>query len=133
MGAIPAWNVAAFGCLTRDNCAVRSRMRTTLSGSQPVPQVSRTADTSASVEMDFGLDVPNTGWAAWQQWTTYDLVESSLPFTLAIPWGSVQPIVTARLLGAWRAARLDSLRWLISGTLEIDRATLPRFSGGISA
>lgn len=133
MGTLPAWNVAAFGCLTRDNCAVRSRMRTALSDSLPGPMVSRTADTSAPVEMDFGLDVPETGWTAWQQWTTFDLVDSSLPFTLAIPWGIGQAIVTARLLGGWRAARIDSLRWLISGTLEIDRATLPRFSGGVSA
>lgn len=133
MGALPAWNAAAFGCLTRDNCAVRSRMRTALTGELPVPMVSRKADTSAPVEMDFALDVAGDGWAAWQQWTTYDLVDGSLPFTVFIPWGLAQPLVTARLLGGWSANRLDSFRWQISGTFEIERATLPRFSGGVSA
>lgn len=133
MGSLPTWNAAAFGCLTRDNCSVRSRMRTALSDSLPVPVVSRKSDTSACVEMDFAIDVPNDGWAAWQQWTTYDLVDGSLPFTIPIPWGTAQPFVTARLLGGWTAARLDSLRWQISGAFEIERATLPRFAGGASA
>jgi len=133
MGALPAWNPAAFGCLTRDNTIVRSRMRTALTSDMPVPMVSRKADTSAPVEMDFALDVANDGWAAWQQWTTYDLVDASLPFTLFIPWGTVEVQARARLIGGWTAERLDSFRWQINGTFEIERASLPRFSGGASA
>jgi len=108
-------------------------MRTAVTSELPVPVVSEKADTSAAVEMTFGLDVNAAGWAAWQQWTTYDLVDGSLPFTVEIPWGTEHPIVSARLNGGWQAERLDSSRWAITGGVEIDRASLPRFSGGASA
>jgi hypothetical protein len=130
MPALRSWNAAAFGCLTRENAHVTSRGRTALTVSLPTPTVSRKADTSACIEMEFGIDVTNAGWAAWQQWTSFDLLDCSLPFTIYIPWGEVQPQVRARLLGGWSASRIDSMRWQIGGLMEIERSSLPPFSGG---
>lgn len=131
--ALPQWNTRLFGCLTRDATGIRSRTRTATSSSLPSPVVSRKADTSAPVEIAFAIDVDDAGRRAWEQWTTYDLFDSSLPFTMFLPWGTVQPRVRARLLGTWQMTRQASGRWTISGQLEIDRFTLPRFSGGALA
>jgi hypothetical protein len=131
--ALPAWNTRLFGCLTRDNTGLRSRARTAISASLPSPVVSRKADTSAPLELTFGFDVDDAGRRAWEQWTTYDLFDCSLPFTMFLPWGVLQPRVRAKLLGDWSMVRDGGGRWTISGTMEIERATLPRFSGGAHA
>jgi hypothetical protein len=133
MGSPAHWNAAQFGCLTRDSVQVSSRERTALTANLPVPMVSKKADTSAPVEMTFALDVDAAGFAAWQQWWAYDLNDGALPFLIFIPWGGDQPQVRARLVGEWQAQRIDSLRWQIGATMQIDRDTLPRFSGGAHA
>jgi len=131
MAALPAWNTRVFGCLTRDSVGIESLMRTTVSGSLPAPFSSRKADTSAPVQLSFAIDVDNAGFMAWQQWVTYDLADGALSFTIYLPWGTVQPRVRARLLGDWQAVRVDSFRWQVGGMIEIERWTLPRFSGGV--
>ena len=133
MGALPAWNSAAFGCLIRDATQFRSMMRTAITDGLPVPFVSRKADTSAPVVMAFGIEVDEAGMAAWLQWYTVDLADGSLPFTLPLPWGTTQIIAHARLSGNWTATQLDTDQWAIHGTAQIDRATLPRYSGGANA
>lgn len=133
MAAPAVWNVAQFGCLTRDSVQALSRMRTAITNEIPVPAVSRKGDTSASVELSFAIDVDNAGFAAWHQWWTYDLFDGVLPFSMFIPWGSGSQKIRARIVGQWQAARLDSLRWQISAVMHIDRDSLPRFSGGANA
>ena len=133
MSALPAWNSAAFGCLLRDAAHFRSLLRTALTADVPVPMVSRKADTSAPVEFSFGLDVDDAGLAAWVQWYEFDLADGSLPFVLPIPWGTVVAQTHARLVGGWTATRIDSFRWSIGATAQIERASLPRFSGGAYA
>jgi hypothetical protein len=133
MAGLPSWNTPLFGCLTRDNTNVESVLRTTLSASLPEPFVSRKADTSAPVNVTFGIDVSEAGWRAWQQWYTYDLADGVLSFYLYLPWGTLQPRVRARLIGAWHASRVAGLRWQVTGLMEIERWTLPRFSGGANA
>jgi hypothetical protein len=133
MSSPAAWNEAQFGCILRDSASVASLMRTALSGSLPVPVVSRKADTSAPLEMSFGLEVSEAGWRAWQQWVTYDLADGSLPFYFFLPWGTVQPRVRARLIGSYQAVRIGGARWAISGVMQIERESLPRFSGGALA
>ena len=129
---MPSWNTPLFGCLTRDNSSVSSLMRTVVSGSTPVPFVSRKGDTSAPLELTFGINVDDAGFRAWQQWVTYDLNDGALPFTIYLPWGTLQPRVRARLLGEWVAQRFAN-RWVITGVMELERWTLPRFSGGAGA
>ena len=133
MGAPAIWNDAQFGCLTRDSVRVLSLPRTAMTESLPVPMVSRKADTSAPVEMSFALDVTNAGARAFEQWWTYDLHDGALPFWIFIPWGTEQPRVRARIIGPWTAQRIDSFRWKIAATMQIDRDTLPPFSGGAYA
>ena len=133
MADLPAWNQAQFGCLTRDNTSVESLMRTLVSRELPVPAVSRKADTSAPLLLQFVIDVSNAGMLSFQQWYVYDLCDGALSFTIFIPWGTVQPRVRARMLGEWTATRVDSRRWQIGGTMELERWTLPRFSGGANA
>lgn len=130
---VPVWNYAQFGCLTRDNTAISSRMRTALTEVMPNPPVSRKADTSASLELGFALDVSDAGRRAWEQWVTYDLVDGSLPFSIYLPWGTEQPSVHARLVGEWESTLVPGGRWTITGAMEIERGTLPRFSGGAHA
>jgi hypothetical protein len=133
MSTLPSWDARLFGCLTRDNTNVESVMRTQVSASLPIPWVSRKGDTSAPLQLQFAIDVDDPGFRAWQQWWTYDLADGSLSFTLYLPWGTRQPRVRARLMNAWRAQRLDSARWTIAGVMELERWTLPRFSGGAHA
>jgi len=133
MGAPAQWNAEQFGCLTRESVQVMSRMRTAITGNLPVPMVSEKADTSAPLEMSFAIDVDEAGFTAWQQWWTFDLFDGSLPFLIFIPWGTEQPRVRARLIGPWTATRIDSFRWSVSATMQIDRDSLPRFSGGAYA
>lgn len=130
---VPQWNSALFGCLIRDEAALRSLMRTVLTSEVPLPMVSRKGDTSAPLELQFGIEVSEAGFRAWQQWTTYDLAEGSLPFDMFLPWGTVEPRVRARLVAPWQAVRFDVERWSISGVMQIERRSLPRFSGGVSA
>lgn len=132
-GAIPAWDSQLFGCLTRDNTNVESVMRTVTSASLPLPWVSRKGDTSAPLVVSFAVDMSDAGFRAFQQWFTYDLADGVLSFTLYLPWGLLQPQVRARLTSEWRAERQDAGRWLLSGTMELERWTLPRFSGGANA
>ena len=131
--ALASWNPALFGCLTRDSCSVESLMRTQVSVQLPAPFVSRRADTSAPLLLSFAIDVNDAGFRAWQQWVTYDLADGALSFTIYIPWGTRQPRIRARLFGDWTATRIDAARWQISGVMEIERWTLPRFSGGANA
>jgi hypothetical protein len=133
MGALPAWLTAQFGCLIRDASQFRSLMRTAVTANLPVPFVSRKGDTSAPVVLAFGIEVDSAGYSAWVQWYTYDLADGSLPFTLPLPWGTSQIVARARLSGNWYATRAANNRWAINGTAEIDRASLPHFSGGANA
>lgn len=133
MSVPPEWNTAQFGCIVRDAASVVSRMRTALTSALPSPMVSRKGDTSAPLEMTFAIDVSETGWRAWQQWVTYDLADGVLPFYLFLPWGVAQPRVRARLMGPYQAQRLDAGRWSVAGALQIERESLPRFSGGALA
>lgn len=133
MAAVPPWLEAQFGCILRDSAAIQSLLRTQLSATLPSPLISRKADTSAAVQINFELDMDNVQITAWQQWTTYDLFDASLPFVIPIPWGTVIVGAHARLLEAWQATRVDSLRWSVTGVMEIERASLPPFSGGLSA
>ena len=133
MSTLPEWNTQTFGCLIRDDVAIRSLMRTTLTASLPVPVVSRTADTQAPLELDFSIELDGAAFNAWVQWTTYDLNDGALPFTMYLPWGTRQPRVRARLAGAWNARHLDTDRWVVAGVMEIERESLPRFSGGVYA
>lgn len=128
--ALPAWNTRAFGCLLRDPSEFRSLLRTQLSASLPSPFLSRAADSSAPLELSFALEMTDGGFASWIQWTTYDLYDGSSAFTMYLPWGTQQPRVRARLLGAWNALRTANSTWEVSGAMEIERASLPRFSGG---
>ena len=128
--ALAQWK-SAFGCLIRDETAFRSLLRTALSGSLPAPFVSRTADVSAPLEVRFALEMGNAAFAAWEQWYVYDLHDGALPFQMFLPWGTAQPSIRARLLGDWSARRTpDALRWMVNGALEIERESLPKFSGG---
>lgn len=133
MGALPAWNSAAFGCLIRDASQFVSRMRTAITVGLPVPFVSRKGDTSAPVELAFGIELDEVGFDAWVQWYTYDLADGSLPFTLPLPWGTEQITARACLVAGWSAAHIAAGRWAVSGTMQIERASLPRFSGGAHA
>lgn len=133
MAALPKWNVAQFGCLTRDNTSVDSLMRNVVSSELPVPAVSRKGDTSAPLVLQFALDVTEAGMRSWQQWVVNDLADGALSFTVFLSWGTQQPRVRARLLGEWKAQRFDSFRWSIAAQMEIERWTLPRFSGGANA
>ena len=130
MATLPKWNVAAFGCVPRDGAGVRSLMRTQLSASLPMPMVSRKADTQAPLELVFALDMNDNGFRAWQQWVVHDLADGVLPFTVFLPWGTQQPRVRARLVGGWSATSDGAGRWRVGGVMEIERETLPRFSGG---
>lgn len=132
MSTLPAWNDAAFGCLLRDLVQFQSLLRTTLTASLPAPFVSRKADTSAPVQVGFTIELTSRQLQAWLQWFTYDLNDGALPFTMFITWGTVQRQVRCRLVGDWQGQRLDSMRWNISAALEIERESLPRFSGGVS-
>jgi hypothetical protein len=133
VATMPTWNVAQFGCLPAESVRIASRRRTELSSGLPVPMVSRKGDTSACVELGFTLEVDDAGRAAWEQWVTYDLFDGSLPFTMAIPWGATQAQIRARLAGDWQARRLAGGRWQIAAAMEIERNSLPRFSGGAYA
>jgi hypothetical protein len=129
--AIPKWNTRAFGCLIRDQTEVRSLMRTQLSASLPAPFVSRAGDSSAPIDLRFGVEMTTAELRAFEQWFTYDLQDGSLPFTMFLPWGTQQPQVKCRLAEQWVAQRLDAQRWQVSGRMEIERESLPRFSGGV--
>jgi hypothetical protein len=133
MGAPATWRADQFGCLTRDSVSVLSLLRTQMTESLPVPMVSRKGDTSAPLELQFAIEVTEAGYRAWEQWWTYDLHDGALPFLIFIPWGTEQPRVRARIMGAWSATRLDSFRWRVNATMQIDRDSLPRFSGGADA
>ena len=133
MGALPAWNEAAFGCLIRDAAQFRSLMRTAITSGVPMPFVSRKGDTSASVELAFGIELDEAGFESWVQWYTTDLAEGSLPFTLPLPWGTAQIVARACLVGSWSATHIAAGHWAVSGTVQIERASLPRFSGGADA
>lgn len=133
MATLPEWNTRQFGCVMRDEAKIDSLMRTVVSASLPVPWFSRKGDTAAPLEMAFTIDVDDAGWRAWQQWVTFDLNDGSLPFTIYMPWGTKQPRVRARLLGEYEGARIDLARWKVSGVMQIERESLPRFSGGALA
>ena len=128
--AVPQWN-PAFGCVVREAAQLRSLLRTHLSGSLPAPFLSRKGDTSAPVEFDIGLDMDDATFHAWEQWFSYDLFDGALPFTIFLPWGTEQPKVRVRFIAAWQAQRLEGARWSVSATLEIERESLPLFSGGV--
>ena len=129
--ALPEWNVRVFGCLIRDEVQLQSLLRTQLSASMPAPFVSRAADQAAPLEVTFGIEVSEAGFRAWQQWFTYDLYDGSLAFTMFLPWGTKQPEVHCRLSSDWTAQRLDANRWHVAGAMQIERESLPRFSGGV--
>lgn len=133
MAAPAQWNVDQFGCLIRDSVQVMSLMRTILTANQPQPMISKKADTSAPVELSFTIDVDRAGYAAWEQWWTFDLNDGALPFLMFIPWGVGQVQIRARIMGPWLATRIDSFRWSVGATMQIDRDSLPRFSGGAYA
>jgi hypothetical protein len=133
MGAPVAWRPDQFGCLLRDGASVQSLLRTALTESRPSPMVSRKADTSAPVELKFALDVTDAGMGAWEQWWAYDLHDGALPFYIFIPWGTGEQRVRARIMGGWNAQRSSSTRWKIDALMQIDRDSLPRFSGGAHA
>jgi hypothetical protein len=128
--ALPEWNTKAFGCLLRDAVELRSLMRTQISASLPAPLVSRAADASAPVSLRFQIDMSHAEFRSWEQWFTYDLFDGSLPFVMFLPWGTQQPRVRCRLADAWSARRELGDRWSVSGVIEIERESLPRFSGG---
>lgn len=128
--ALPEWNSAAFGCLIRDSNEIRSLMRTQISASLPAPLLSRSADSSAPLAMRFTLEMNEGQFRAWLQWFTYDLFEGSLPFLMSLPWGTQQPQVRCRLIDQWRAQRFNVTLWELTAGLEIERESLPRFSGG---
>ena len=119
--------------LIRDSVEAMSLMRTILTTTLPQPMISRKADTSAPVELSFALDVDRAGFASWQQWWTFDLNDGALPFLMFIPWGEGQAQVRARIVGPSLATRIDSFRWSVGATMQIDRDSLPRFSGGAYA
>jgi len=127
--SLPAWK---FGCLPRDSVGVSSLMRTVLTGSLPVPMFSEKGDTQAPLELSFTLDLDEALFGAWQQWVAYDICEGAVPFTIYIPWGTQQPRVRARLLGGWQAKHDEGNRWQVSGTIDIERESLPAFSGGVN-
>lgn len=129
--ALPKWNTKAFGCLIRDEVQLTSLLRTQLSASLPVPFVSRYADASAPVELDFVIDMTNDEFTSWEQWFTYDLNDGALPFTMFLPWGPEQPQVTCRFIANWDAQKAeDQMRWSVSGRVQIERESLPLWSGG---
>jgi hypothetical protein len=132
MATLPAWNYKQFGCIQRD-ATLRSLMRTVLTASLPLPMFSRKGDTAAPVMLAYTLDVDDAGMAAWEQWYAVDLFDGTLPFTMYLPWGLQQPRVRARLMGNWSATRVDLVRWNITGSMEVERESLPRFSGGALA
>lgn len=128
--ALPKWNYVAFGCLLRDEAQMRSLMRTQLSASLPAPFMSRRADESKPVELDFAIALDDNGMRAWEQWFTYDLWDGTLPFTMFLPWGDAQPQVRCRLVDLWTAQRVNSVQWRLGGRMQIERESLPRWSGG---
>jgi hypothetical protein len=127
---LPKWNVKEFGCLLRDDVQIASLLRTQLTASLPQPFVTRRADESAPLQLDYTIEVDDDGFRAWEQWTTYDLNDGSLPFTMFLPWGPEQPQVRCRLNGPWHAQHQDNVRWKISGAMQIEREGLPLWSGG---
>lgn len=127
---LPQWKAREFGCVLRDSYSIDSLMRTQVSASMPAPFVSRSADASAPIVLRFSIDLDKAGLAVWEQWYTFDLHEGTLPFTMFLPWGDAQPQVRCRLLNAWRGQRMNSVRWMISGHLQIEREGLPAWSGG---
>lgn len=129
---LPQWDVMNFGCIARDAATFVSLMRTALSGSLPAPFVSRTGDSSAPLELDFTIAVSEVGLGAWEQWFTYDLADGALPFTIVLPWGTASVEVRARLVSQWSAQATSSLQWLISARMQIERESLPLFSGGLN-
>lgn len=133
MGVPASWNVEQFGCLHRDSVSALSMIRTALTEAPPTPAVSKKADTSAPVELKFAIEVTTAGALAWEQWWTYDLHDGALPFYIFIPWGTTETRARARIMGGWTATRLDSTYWRIEATMQIDRDSLPRFSGGANA
>lgn len=128
--ALPQWNTNAFGCLLREEAQIVSLMRTVCTDALPAPIVTRTGDVSAPVQMGFGLQLSDAQFRSWSQWTTYDLNDGSLPFTMHIPWGTEQPLVRCRLIQSWVAHRINSQTWNVRGTMEIERESLPLWSGG---
>lgn len=133
MTPLPEWNVKLFGCIDRDASGLTSMMRTQISSALPAPFVSKKADTSAPVELAFTIHLSDNNFRSWLQWVTYDLNEGSLPFTMFLNWGTVQPRVRCLLMDSWQAQRLNSMNWTVNGRLQIDRANLPPFSGGVIA
>ena len=130
---LPAWNEQAFGCLIRESVQIASLMRTAVSATFPAPFVSRTADTSAPVELDFALEMDDGEFRAWQQWYEFDLNDGSLPFTMSLPWGTELPQVRCRLMANWEGQSIDSRRWSVRGRMQIEREGLPEFSGGLAS
>lgn len=127
---LPTWNEGQFGCVLRDEAQFQSLLRTQLSASLPAPFLSRKADTAAPVQLTFTIQLSSKQLRAWEQWYAYDLADGSLPFTMFLAWGTTQPHLRCRLIGNWQGQRLSSLQWRISGGIEIERESLPRFSGG---
>lgn len=132
MSTLPTWNDAQFGCVLRDAAQFQSLLRTQLSASMPAPFVSRRADPSAPVQLTFSIEVSDAGRRTWDQWFTYDLNDGSLPFVIYLPWGTQQPPLRCRMVSDWNGQRIDALRWRISGVIEIERESLPKFSGGLN-
>ena len=126
----PAWNVQAFGCISRDGAVIRSLLRTVLTASVPMPIITRKGDTQAPLEFQFTLDLSQAQYRAWEQWTTYDLSDGALPFTIDLPWGTEVTTMRARLAQPWAAQLTVDQRWLVSGSMEIERESLPPYSGG---
>ena len=131
MNPLPEWNTKVFGCIDRNAAGLTSLMRTQLSAALPAPFVSKKADQSAPVELAFSILLNDDNFKSWIQWVTYDLNDGSLPFTMFLNWGTVQPRVRCLLMEAWTAQRLNSWNWTVSGRLQIDRSNLPAFSGGV--
>jgi len=48
-----------------------------------------------------------------------------------LPWGTAQPSARCRLIGDWTARRVLGDHWNVGGMLEVERESLPRFSGGV--
>jgi len=128
--ALPQWNTSAFGCLLREGTQFLSLMRTVCTDALPAPIVTRTGDVSAPVQLTFGIRLTDAQFRAWSQWVTYDLNDGSLPFTMYVPWGTEQILVRCRLIESWAAGRMNSHTWQVRGAMELERESLPLWSGG---
>lgn len=128
--ALPQWNTNAFGCLLPEGTEFLSLMRTVCTDALPAPIVTRTGDVSAPVQFSFAIQLSDGEFRAWVQWVTYDINDGALPFTMYVPWGPDQVMVRCRLIESWVASRMNSQTWTVRGAMELERESLPLWSGG---